>query len=105
MTKEREVLSEEIKNKRSLVDNVERAYENSSKVKELLLSFKANIDVLSYETKKDLAKSLVEKVWVDLDRHYRFELTVTKGIEKYFNGSDGDDHEGPEKPIKPKRPR
>lgn len=95
-------MNEEIKNKRFLLENVERTFENSSKVKEVLLSFKANIDVLPYETKRDLAKSLVERVWVDLDRHYRFELTVTTDIRKYFKGPDDGDDDGAKNTNKPK---
>lgn len=93
IVKERDTLTKEVVYKRSLVEDIEKAYVNSFKVKDMLLSFKANIDILPYETKKELAKSLVERVWIDLDRHYRFELSISEDIKKYFDDSNDSDDE------------
>ncbi|EKD44519.1 MAG: hypothetical protein ACD_71C00113G0001 [uncultured bacterium (gcode 4)] len=103
---ERKVLFERKIEIEGILKSMEKAKLNAETVREQFKKIKANLSTLPYETKKDLAKSITETIWVDADRHYRFELSISEDIKKYFdNGDDSNIIGGEVNPKKPRKPR
>jgi hypothetical protein len=92
-----------------IFDSTARTKANAEEVRERFKFIKTNLLALPYETKRDLAKSITEKVEIDFDRHYHIELSISEDIKKYFDKNDNSDDSGDSGGVadskKPRRPR
>lgn len=102
--KQREALIKMRDEKGKVLKSMEEAKSNIDTIRKEFSDFKSRLLTLPYEIKRELAKSVTEAIYIDIDRHYRFELRISEDIRKYFDWSD-DSGDGPGNIKSSKKPR
>lgn len=103
---QREVLLKVKNEKESTLKALEQTRTNIETIRKEFKDFKSNLLSLPYEKKRLLAKSVIETIYINIDRHYRFELCISEDVRKYFDDSDdsGGGLDSSKPSNKPKKP-